>query len=345
MAKVLDQSEIDALLRVRSMIDEEAPLLLDDNLSTQLEAFEAGGEAQVTAYNFKRPRLFSQDQTRVLHYIHESFARDLSVYLSAQLRTMVEITLSAVDQVLYSEYVASSVSPSALYIGKAEGFGHQIIFEIDPRLVVYTVEKLFGGQGLFKEEPHKVSQIEQRIMSRVVRRAFDELESAWEQASEIKFHETAFEFNADFVQILPSMEPVLVGTFDIQVQGHRSFVNICYPYLLLEKLLGHTGMERWLSSTVTSVTPEVRTRYEHTLRSMSVELRAELGRARLSLKDLSDLQQGDVIPLRHRVDEPIQVFIDQQEKFKATTGRAGNQRALRILDISGLSSSSDSLPL
>ncbi len=333
MSKALTQSEIDALLRVRSMMDEEAPLLLDDNLTTQFEAFGHGAEVRVTPYNFKRPRLFSHEQMRVLNYLHESFARDLSVYLSAQLRTMAEITLTAVDQVLYAEYVASSVSPSALYVAEAEDLGHEIIFELDPCLVVYAVEKLFGGAGVFPEAPRPVSQIEQRIMSRVVRRAFDELETAWEQANEIALRETAFEFNADFVQILPSMEPVLVATFDIQVQNCRSFVNICYPYLLLEKLLGHTGMQRWMSSTVTEVPPEVRTRYEDVLRTMDVELRAELGRTRLSLQDLSDLREGDVIPLRRRAGEPVPVLIDKREAFKAAVGRAGKQRALRILEV------------
>ena len=326
MAKALNQNEIDFLLNAQ-----------DGAVDADLAALEAqvkDAKRRVAPYNFKRPRLFSQDQTRVLQYVHESFARDLSVYLSAQLRTMVEITLTAVDQVLYSEYVASSAPPSALYVGEARGLGHQIIFELDPRFVVYTIEKLFGGPGVFTDAPREVSQIERRIMSRVVRRAFDELETSWKQANEIRLRETAFESNAEFIQILPSMEPALVGTFDIRVQGHRSFINICYPYLLLEKMLGRTGMQRWMSGSVTAVAPEIRTRYEDTLRTMDVELRAEFGRTRLSLDELAALQEGDVIPLQRRTNEPLQVFIDKQEKFKAAAGRAGNRRALRILDVS-----------
>jgi flagellar motor switch protein FliM len=335
MAKALNQNEIDFLLNAQ-----------DGAAEADLSALEAqvlDAKRRVAPYNFKRPRLFSQDQMRVLQYVHESFARDLSVYLSAQLRTMVEITLAAVDQVLYSEYVASSAPPSALYVGAAEGLGHQIIFELDPRVVVYTIEKLFGGPGVFTDDAREVSQIERRIMSRVVRRAFDELEKSWKQAYEIRLRETAFESNAEFVQILPSMEPALVGTFDIRVQGHRSFINICYPYLLLEKMLGRTGMQRWHSGTVSAVAPEVRTRYEDTLRTLGVELRAELGRTRLTLHDLADLQEGDVIPLQCRTNEPVRVLIDRQEKFRAAAGRAGKRRALRILDVSEPPLDSESL--
>ena len=90
MPKTLSQDEIDALLVMRQQIGEG-----DDFDLSALESM-GGSEAErsVVPYNFKRPRLFSQDQTRVLNQIHEAFARDLSVYLSAQLRTIVDIALT-----------------------------------------------------------------------------------------------------------------------------------------------------------------------------------------------------------------------------------------------------------
>ncbi|MEM1042262.1 MAG: flagellar motor switch protein FliM [Bacteroidota bacterium] len=329
--ETLGEDEIDALLQMRSAIGvDSAPI--DFNL---LDELAESKRHQAVTYDFRRPRLFSLDQTRVLQYVHESFARDLSVYLSAQLRTMVEITLSAVQQLLYSEYVASSVAPSALYIGEARGqrLEHQFILELDSRFGIYMIEKLFGGPGQFPAATQEASQIEQRIIGRVVRRAFDELETSWERLQEIKLREVAFESNAEFVQILPSMEPVLVAAFDLQVQGHVSFVKLCYPYLMLEHMMGHAGMQRWMSSKVTAVPPETRARYERALRTMDVELRAELGRTRLSIHDLTTLQEGDVIPLQRRTQEPVQVFIGEHEKFSAVAGHAGQQRALRILDV------------
>lgn len=326
MAKALNQQEIDFLLSAGGLGEE-----------ADLEALEAkvaaDAKRRISPYNFKRPRLFSQEQTRVLQYVHEAFARDLSVYLSAQLRTMVEITLTAVDQVLFSEYVASSAAPSALYVGEAQGTVHQMVFEIDPRFVVYTIEKLFGGPGVFPEEAREPSQIERRIMSKVVRRAFDELEASWRQAHELRLREVAFETNAEFVQILPSMEPAMVATFDLRLQGHRSFLNICYPYLLLEEMLGRAGMQRWYSGTVTEVPPPVRARYEEALRTLHVTLRAELGRTRLSIDELAALEPGDIVPLHRRATEPLSVYIGKHEKFRAAAGRSGKQRALRILEV------------
>ncbi len=177
-----------------------------------------------------------------------------------------------------------------------------------------------------------MSQIERRIMSKVMNRCFGELEKAWRQAQEVKFEEVAFETNAEFVQIIPAVEPALVCTFEVTVYEHKSFLNLCYPYLLLEKMLGRAGLKQWISGNSAPVPPEHRERYENELRKVAVELRAVLGQAMVSLHDVSDLQPGDVIPLGRAVDDPIQVFAGEGRKFSALPGRSGKRHALRILD-------------
>ncbi len=135
MAKQLNQQEIDALINADE--ENQSPQLKNDPLQ---EYAQASQEKLVYTYNFKRPRLFSQDQMRVLNQVHEAFARDLSVYLSAQLRTIVDITLTALDQVLYSEFVISRAPPSALFVVDINNTRHQAVLELDPRFVIFTVE-------------------------------------------------------------------------------------------------------------------------------------------------------------------------------------------------------------
>jgi flagellar motor switch protein FliM len=333
--KPLSQEEVDVLLEVGNQV---APDARQDEMS--LEAFSsligADKERRINPYNFKRPRLFSQDQMRLLNYVHESFARDLSVYLSAQLRTIVDINLIAIDQVLYSEYVMSSAPPSALYVVGIQDMDHRTVFELDPRLVIYMIEKLFGGPGAFPRKPRELSQIERRIMSKLMIRVLSELEKAWKQVHPLRMRETSFEPNAELVQIIPGVEPVLVGTFDVSIYDQHSFINLCYPYLLLEQVMGRTGIQQWFSSTVTQVDAEVRGRYEDALKITTTELRAELGRARVSVSDLMNLAVGDIIPLHHRTTEPIQVFVDNKETFRASTGKVGKRRALRIMEVVNL---------
>lgn len=328
MAKSLSQDEIDILLEVRNEMSKSE----DYDLEALESIISADSDQRISAYNFKRPRLFSQDQMRVLNHVHESFARDLAVYLSAQLRTIVDIRLTAVDQVLYSEYVMSSAPPSALYVADVEELNQKIVFELDPRLVVFTIEKLFGGPGVFMRKPREISKIEERVMGKVMQRAFREMEKAWKQIHEIHLVEEAFETNAEFVQIIPGVEPALVSTFEVSVYEQRSFINICYPYLLLERILGRSAMKQWITNATSEVPRQERLRYENAVRSLEVTLRAELGRATLPVQEVMRLQEGDVILLSHRASDRVRVFVGDQEKFTAVAGRSGKHRALRILD-------------
>lgn len=329
MSKPLSQEEIDVLLGDAEAEEQDK----STGAAVGEQEAQAERERQAQPYNFKRPRLFSQTQKRVLNQVHESFARDLSVYLSAQLRTIVDISLTAVDQVLYSEFVMSSAPPSALYVLREDELEYRSIFEIDPRLVAYTIEKLMGGDGKLMDESREVSPIEQRIMSRVMRRAYRKLEESWEKAYELSVEEVAFESNAEFVQIIPAAEPAFVANYKVSVYEETASINICYPYILLESMLATSDMKQWLSSAISEAPPEVRERYERKIEATEVELRAELGRARVPLPELLRLEAGDVIPLQRRLKDPVSVYVNGREKFTGEAGKSGSYRAVKITDV------------
>jgi flagellar motor switch protein FliM len=285
------------------------------------------------AYNFRKPRLLSQDQVRLLNHVHTGFARDISVYLSAQLRSIVEMTLVTVEQVHYSEYVESTQAPSALYITESAGQPHKMIVEFDPRLVLYTVEKLFGGHGSFQADTREISQIEQRVMARVIERTYRALETVWEPISPLALSTSSFETDAEFVQVIPGTEPAVVASFEVGLGEHRAVMRVCYPYVLIERMLGRSGIRQMLSRQTEPLDPRVKAQYEETLRQTEVELKAELGRTSLSIQDILDLAEGDVITLDRKTSEPIQVVVGNTPQFRAMVGRSGARKSLRVLEV------------
>lgn len=336
MLSQLTSEDLDAFREVSRAIEGSGSNLADDldaNLGDLEKILTERPKDRIRPYDFKQPRLLSQDQMHALQHVHTAFARDLSVYFSAQLRTIVDISLASVEQILYAEYVLSCPPPSTLYVLEETGSGQNLVFEVDPRLVIYMVEKLFGGPGAFLNHPRELSLIEQRVMGQLITRAFRELEKAWQQVGKVELEQVSIESNAEFIQIMPGVEPVLVAIFEVTIYDQRAFINICYPYFLIEKLLGQPGVKQRISGAVPNTSPEVQAQVERSLRATTVLLRAELGRTRLSLQELMQLQVGDVIPLTHRVDEPLPVYIDTRAKFKAAVGKSGKRHALRIMDV------------
>ena len=72
----------------------------------------SGLATKITAYDFKRPERVGKEQMRALQTMHEGFGRNFGAALSALLRSIVEVKLTSVDQLTYSEFVFSLENPT-----------------------------------------------------------------------------------------------------------------------------------------------------------------------------------------------------------------------------------------
>lgn len=58
---------------------------------------------------------------------------------------------------------------------------------------------------------------------------------------------------------------------------------------------------------------------------------AELGKAAITVKELLELQVGDVIKLKKRVNQEIEVSIAGRRKFAARPGSVEGKKAVRVV--------------
>ena len=102
MAKILSQNEIDALLSTVSAGEDVArgESAADEKLRS------------VVVYDFKHPNRVSKDQLRTLESMHDNFAGHIGSVLSNLHRAMLDVDLVSVDQITYSEFIMSLVTPS-----------------------------------------------------------------------------------------------------------------------------------------------------------------------------------------------------------------------------------------
>lgn len=109
MVDVLSQNEIDALLAALSSGEMDADELKKEET-----------QKKIRSYDFKRAVRFSKDHIRSLTRIHDNFARYLTTYFSAQLRTFVQINVVQVEQLPYDEFIRSIPKMTILNIFEAE---------------------------------------------------------------------------------------------------------------------------------------------------------------------------------------------------------------------------------
>ncbi len=319
MAKILSQEEIDALL---SNVSGDAVQEADEK-----------PKQKVTLYDFKHPNLVSKEQMRLLETIHEGICRNFGVFLSAQLRMIVEMNLLAIDQIMYSEFVMSIAPPSCLYVCKPDNPPSYFVLEMNPQLAIFIVERLFGGPGSPVTEARPISIIEQKVMNRVIDRLLAEVSKQWGMIVKFNTAIERFESNPEFVQIVPSSEPVVVVSLEIKIHGHSTLMNICYPYMWISNIVSSPEVQERLLFGSKESSKEEKKIIEENLLQTPTNVSVLLGKSRISVKDFLELQVGDVIQLQNRTDNLLPVFINKKHAFNAVVGLRKKHLAVRIESI------------
>ena len=147
--EILSQNEIDALLSAISTGEMDADDLKKEEV-----------EKRVKVYDFKRALRFSKDQIRSLTRIHENFARLLTTYFSAQLRTYVQISVASADQIPYEEFIRSIPKMTILNVFEVPPLDGRIILEVNPNIAYSMMDRVLGGRGISPNKVDSLTEIE-----------------------------------------------------------------------------------------------------------------------------------------------------------------------------------------
>jgi len=328
---ILSQEEVDALLSAVSS-GGDSDLSENGQGSSGIEDDSSEVEKSLSLYDFRRPDRVSKDQMRTLQNLHDGYARQFSTTLTNFLRTFVEIELVSVDQLTYSEFVMSISNPSCIYVFKMEPLEGTAIIEINPSLVFFIIDRLFGGQGRPSEQNRELTLIEQNVIIRIVERGLNDLKEVWEHIGIFSPKIEAYETNPQFVQIAPPGETVILISLEVRMQNASGLMSICFPYMLLEGVINNLSGENWMSSQ-SSATSETRETLESELQDIELTLSTVIGKTELTIRDLLQLQKGDVLCLDKLYDSDLLVQIDGKTKMAGRSGLVGRKKAVKITKI------------
>ncbi len=323
MAKILSQDEIDALLTTVSSGEGEA----------ESSGFDDEKMRSVVAYDFKHPNRVSKDQIRTLENMHDNFAGHFGSALSAVLRTIADVDLVSVDQITYSEFIMSLVSPSCTYTFAAPPLEGVCLVDFNPTLTFSIIDRMFGGHGKIMETERELTGIEKSVISTLSLRLYRELAKSWEHLVNIEIEQKSFETNPQFIQIVPPGETVVVISFQVKLFQSTGLLTICYPYVSLEPVVTKLSAQNWIDATKKKNVDEDRTTNVHNVKGVDTRVAAVLLDSHIKMQDFLDLNVGDVIPSEKKIDQPIDVTVNKRKKFVARPGLSGKKRAFQVVEI------------
>lgn len=317
-------------------------VLSQAEVESLLNAMQHGGPAEPAAsvekprgkvafYDFKRPERVGKEQMRALQTLHEGFGRNFGAALSALLRSIVEVKLSGVDQLTYSEFVFSLENPTCFNLLQASPLEGNLILDINPSILYPIIDRLLGG-GREPAMPARrpLTEIELRLVSRITGLFLEELRRAWENVVELDVSVVRVESNPQLVQIVPPNEVVVLISFEIALGDSRGMMNLCIPFNTIERISSKLSANNWATYGRQKSTPESRQQISGSLTGAVVELVVHLAQTTISTGDLIGLRVGDIITTEQDVRSSLVVDVEGVQKFRARPGALKGRKAIRI---------------
>jgi flagellar motor switch protein FliM len=325
---VLSQSEVESLL---TAMDAREPDVIADAATSRIKHRD-----KISPYDFKRPERVGKEQMRSLQTMHEGFGRNFGAALSALLRTIVELKLTSVDQLTYSEFVFSLENPTCFNLINAAPLEGQLILDINLSLLFPIIDRLLGG-GSDSAPPARrpLTEIELRLVSRITDLFCKEMRHAWENVLELDLAIDRVESNPQLVQIVPPNEVVVLISFELTIGESRGMMNLCIPFNAIERISTQLSSNNWVSYGKKTATPENIQRISSRLNGALVEVVVDLADTNISTADLIGLRVGDIIATEKDVQRPLVVSVEGRPKFHAQPGAFKGRKAIQVLGMIG----------
>jgi flagellar motor switch protein FliM len=324
MSDMLGQSEVEALLAAVDKGDIKEPAA----------AAMPRGKGEVEIYDFKRPDRVSKDQLRTLAALHETFARNLAANLSSTMRRVVEAQLSTVEQLSYTEFVMSLPNPTCLMLLSAKPLEGSMVFEVHPSIIFPMIDRLLGGAGDVTVIPDRpLTEIENRLAIRIINPLLTLLRDMWNNIKAIDFAVSDTQSNPQLLQVAPPHDPVVLAVIQLTMGDAQGLMNLCIPYSTIEPIMAKFTTQNWFAASKKVDRETNLTQITRSLSEARLEVIADLATTAITMRELLDLEVGDVIRTDHPSDAEVTVYVEGKPKFRGRPGRCRRNKAISVVRI------------
>jgi flagellar motor switch protein FliM len=318
MSQILTQEEVDALLKGVSGGEIET--------ETSLEVDASGA----IPYDLTSQDRIIRGRMPTLEIINDRFARLFRETLSTSLRKMVDVSAISTDMMKFGEFLKTLPVPTSIHILRFDPLRGNSLMIFESKLVFTLVDLFLGGKGTttVKIEGREFTNIENRIIYKVLKDATQNMERAWNPVHNVQIEHVRSEINPQFVGIVPPSDVVVVVSFDIEMEFASGGMTLCMPYASLEPI--KDKLYAGYQSDHLEVDHAWLRRFYEQLKKASVALSVELGHTTLKARNLLGLAVGDVLFLDENAHEDAIIKVEGVPKFLGIPGIVRGNHAIQI---------------
>lgn len=313
--QILSQEEIDALLS--SMDKREI-----DTEETQTI------ESKVEPFNLTAQGIMLKEQFYALEEVYGKFSGLMSDSLSDSLQKEINVEPVTTKMMKFEDFIAQFPTPTIFSIFNMEPLIGSGLMAIESDLVFSLIDCMFGGNGKPLNKEKDFTPIELSMMSKFSNEMLANLELTWAIVYSVKISPKKMEINSEFIHIVDPSDLVIVIVFAITGEEFTGHIHVCLSYLMLEPI------KEKLASRVTDDEMQFswNSQLQDLLKEVTMKCTAELGSStKQTVRDVLDLQKGDIIKLNTGPKDTVSVKIGGVPKYTGMAGIMKGNRAVKII--------------
>ncbi len=290
------------------------------------------GSGAPKLYDFRQPTTLTREHARALEVALQDFARQWGTLLSSRAGALTTVELDGVSLTTYHAYIENLPASTTAVVLHVEPSRTPAVLQISSGLTMTLVDCLLGGPATDLEMPFReLTAIEWRLLNDLLEYACSDLQYGLAAVAPLTFSVRGVKYSPGFMQLCASSEQVIVATFALQV---GEVVGTATLMLMAEPLL--TAM-RSGDEQSTRTADEQR---EHDavvalladrIHDVPLEVSARLRGRTMSAAAIAALEVGDVIPLHHPQDLPLDVVVDDIVLAHGAIGAHGTRAAVLVV--------------
>jgi flagellar motor switch protein FliM len=324
MDPILKKSEITDLLN--AIRDGKVSLDLDENEQNSFLAC-----SPLNLFQLARP---DREQFRIPNFdiIIDVFCRSYATSLTNQLQRTFSITRTALETFEFQKFMADKNQPGGIGILDMPPLKHGALIIIDPKLSFSLIEIMLGASSDL-ESPlldRRLTTIELTILKTILTDACRDLNKAFFQLLDLDTTLIKLENNARLVSIVEPEAEVIVGTLLVKVGEYSGEIHLVFPYATLEPLRDLLRELLNISTTSRGTWQDV---LEDEVLEIPASITAQSGTITLSVKQILNMELGDILSLNYDPSAPLKVLVEENVKFSAIPGTHNGKKAISLTGI------------
>lgn len=287
---------------------------------------ETPRERMLMPCNFRASGLLSNESTRQLRSMHETFARTLSASLDLFLGSPVEVKLVKIDQIGAREFSAATAPGSYLVPFSLLPIQERVIAKFENGLLFPLLDLLLGGPGDPVAQIRELTEIDEELFRSVTELIAAQLERAW-KASTISVSSLPSVKLALMGQLFAMEERVVTLQFEIRLATETSAFALALPMSFSNSLVRSSHAETGRRNEVHA---NPRLRFRERVMQCDIPLTVDLAELNIPLGDVIELEVGSVLDLRAPIQTPILLRVSGHPIFEAIPVRRGGHKAAQL---------------